>query len=275
MHETDVVIELQDLRHLTWAERATSSGTSGCFLKSREGKGPNALYYKLSCYDSYRGIYGHECVNEIIAARLMERLGIPHASYRLVHAIVTIDGVDRAVWLTQSPSFRQPGERKQAFDLFYDLHRTPGESPLEFCERQGWKQAIDRMLLVDYLIANQDRHGANIEVLVSPHGSTRLAPLFDNGLSFVFSCYGDENRAAAFDPLSDINANNYIGTRSLEENLRFISTDLEASPMTSDWHPYLFRGLENVLNVTYRNKIWDILWKRWNRAQDLRHPERR
>ena len=42
----------------------------------------------------------------------------------------------------------------------------------------------------------------NIEVIRSPEGSVRLAPLFDSGLSFVFSCYGDEERVRAFDPLS-------------------------------------------------------------------------
>lgn len=31
----------------------------------------------------------------------------------------------------------------------------------------------------------------------------------------------------AFDPLSDVNANNYLGTRSLEENLRFVGELVE------------------------------------------------
>lgn len=46
------------------------------------------------------------------------------------------------------------------------------------------------MFLFDYLICNRDRHGANIEVLQKGE-NYRLAPIFDNGLSFLFSCYND------------------------------------------------------------------------------------
>ena len=88
----DLVAELQDFRHLRWDERTTTSGTSGTFPKARAGEGRARRYYKLSCYDSYRGIYGHECVNELLAARVMEHLGIPHARYRLIHGLVVIDG---------------------------------------------------------------------------------------------------------------------------------------------------------------------------------------
>ena len=88
----DLVAELQDFRHLRWDDRTTTSGTSGTFPKARAGEGRARRYYKLSCYDSYRGIYGHECVNELLAARVMEHLGIPHARYRLIHGLVVIDG---------------------------------------------------------------------------------------------------------------------------------------------------------------------------------------
>lgn len=85
-------------------------------------------------------------------------------------------------------------------------------------------------MLADCLIANRDRHGANIEVLRSREGGVRLAPLFDNGVSSVFSCYGDERRVREFDPLADVWANNFIGTRSLQENLGEI---LRANPTLS------------------------------------------
>ncbi len=42
-----------------------SPGTPGCFLKAYEEVNGKRLYYKLSNYDSYRGVFGHECVNEI------------------------------------------------------------------------------------------------------------------------------------------------------------------------------------------------------------------
>jgi len=39
-----------------------------------------------------------------------------------------------------------------------------------------------QMFLIDYLIANRDRHGSNLEVLRNEDDdSIRMAPLFDQG----------------------------------------------------------------------------------------------
>ena len=62
----DSICELQDMRHLDWATRKMSPGTLGCFLKAYEEVNGKRLYYKLSNYDSYRGVFGHECVNELL-----------------------------------------------------------------------------------------------------------------------------------------------------------------------------------------------------------------
>lgn len=82
----DFIEELQDLRYLDWADKKLSVGTPGCFLKAYEEKDEIKFYYKLSNYDSYRGIFGHECVNELIVSRLLDVLRIPHLSYQLVYA---------------------------------------------------------------------------------------------------------------------------------------------------------------------------------------------
>lgn len=263
----DIIYTQQDLRHLCWSERANTSGTGGCFLKSREETGSGTWYYKLSCYDRYRGVYGHECVNEIIASRLMEALGIEHLEYRLVHALVHVDGVERETWLNRSHSFRKPRERKQAFDVFYDLHSNPGESPLELAARFGWSEQLEQIMLVDYLIANRDRHGANIEVLQARDGSLRLAPVFDCGLSLVFSCYEDEERVATFDAMHDVNANNYLGTRSLETNLRrFVSPQpksIGVNAISGQDVDGVMKGLDNILPAAHRDKIKEIIWSRW------------
>ena len=271
MRTYDVTKKMQDLRHLTWDERATPSGTAGCFLKARERIGQTTWFYKLSCYDSYRGVYGHECVNEIVAARLMEILGVSHLEYHLVHALVRVDGEEFETWLNRSKSFRRPKEKKLALDTFFDLNKNPGESPIELCDRFGWAEQIQQMMLVDYLIANRDRHGANIEVLTDANGDIRLAPLFDNGLSFVCTCYGDSDRVRRFDALEDVNTNNYLGTRSLEENLmHFVPTGLRVDSLTEDHRMMLLRGLDEVVSQVHLDKIWSIVWERWCRYAALR-----
>ena len=260
----DVTTKLQDLRHLDWSECANTSGTAGCFLKSREETGAGVWYYKLSCYDSYRGIYGHECANEIVASRLMSILGIEHLEYRLVHSLVRVNGKDHETWLNRSRSFRKGGDRKQALETFYELNKKEAESPLELCTRFGWERQIKEIMLVDYLIVNRDRHGANIEVLQSKDGNLRLSPVFDSGLSFVFSCYDDERRVQEFDPLADVNANNFLGTRSLEENLhRFVGAKLDVGSLKVSDKNVLFDGLDGVLSNSHIEKMWEILLKRW------------
>ena len=266
----DVITKLQDLRHLDWSERANTSGTAGCFLKSKEQTGAGLWYYKLSCYDSYRGIYGHECANEIVASRLMSILGVEHVEYRLVHALICVNGEEHETWLNRSRSFRKKGERKQALDTFYGLNKKSGESPLNLCERFGWENVIKKIMLVDYLIANRDRHGANIEVLQSPNGDLRLAPVFDSGLSFVFSCYEDEQRVQDFDPHADVNANNFLGTRSLEENLRrFVGGNLDVEVLKVTDKNTLFSGFEGVLSSCHIKKMWEILQRRWEVYETL------
>ena len=261
---SDVITKLQDLRYLDWSERANTSGTAGSFLKSKEQTGAGIWYYKLSCYDSYRGIYGHECANEIVASRLMSILGVAHVEYRLVHALICVNGGEHETWLNRSRSFRKKGERKQALDTFYDLNKKSGETPLELCARFGWEDEIKKIMLVDFLIANRDRHGANIEVLQSSNGDLCLAPVFDSGLSFVFSCYDDEERVRDFDPLADVNANNFLGTRSLEENLRrFVGGDVGVAPLKATDRKALFSGLEGVLSNCHIEKMWEILQQRW------------
>lgn len=63
---SDIICEVKDMRYLDWAARKMSPGTPGCFLKAYEEVNGKRLYYKLSNYDSYRGVFGHECANEII-----------------------------------------------------------------------------------------------------------------------------------------------------------------------------------------------------------------
>ena len=71
METLDYIAELQDFTYLNWTDTKLSPGTPGCFLKAYDEREGNRYYYKLSNYDSYRGVFGHECINELIVSRLM------------------------------------------------------------------------------------------------------------------------------------------------------------------------------------------------------------
>lgn len=270
MQTYDIVTKIQDYTDLVWSEKTVTSGTSGCFLKAKKlGSDGITRYFKLSNYDSYRGIFGYECVYELIASRVMNMLGVEHLQYKLVHANVKIDDKIYETYLCESKDFKQDNERKVALDLYYDLEKQNGENPLQFCDRAGWHNQIRKMMLADFLIINRDRHGANIEVLVSKKGA-RLAPLFDNGSSFLAPYSGAETKIKNFDPMEDMPVNNYLGTRSLFENLSFIDTDL-TDEILDFYKEELLLGLDKILPKEHLEKIWEIVWKRWNYYESIRN----
>lgn len=268
MAKRDVINKLQDMTHLAWDEKTVTSGTGGTFLKSRKKTSRGNIYYKLSCYDRYRGIYGHESVNELLASRLLERLGIDHIPYRLIHAKVLVNGKEHETWLSESRDYRASNERRQALDRHIDQNALPNESPLEFCARKGWADAINAMMAFDYLIINRDRHGANVEVVLRD-GRVELAPLFDHGVSFAFSCYDEHDRIARFDAMDDYQAQNYLGSRSLEYNLGLIPKGTLQGSIVSGDADWLFHGLQNAMSEELRNKTWEIVESRWRHLLDL------
>lgn len=263
--EQQIIKEVQDLTWLSWSKIRHSSGTAGSFLKAYSDLGGEKKYYKLSNYDSVRGIIGHECVNELIVDRLLSILGIEHLHYQLVHADILISGKPCTTWLCASNDFKQRGESKIALDAYYEAEKTDDESPLEFCIRNGWSEYIWQMLVIDFLILNRDRHGANIEVLRNPKKRTlRLAPLFDHGLSLIFNCL-DEQAVENFDVLLDRPVQCFVGSRSTWDNLKLIPAERmpKLHPLQENDRTKLFEGLENTIAPAWLDKIWEMLWKRW------------
>ena len=261
----NVITELQDLTYLKWSHVRSSSGTAGTFLKSESMIDEKKRYYKLSNFDAVNGVVGHECINEIIVDRLLTILEVDHVPYTLIHAKIGIEGREYITWLCESLDFKERGEQKTALDNYYSANRDVGESRYDFCVRNGWEQYIETMLAVDYLILNRDRHGANIEVLRNPRKQTiRLAPLFDHGLSFLYSCHS-EAEAAGFDVMQDRRCQNFIGGFSCLENLQLIRDPGQVfhGRLKPEDKELLFEGLENALPELFREKIWDMIRKRY------------
>lgn len=150
----------------------------------------------------------HECANELIVDRLLTILGIVHLHYQMIHADILIDSSPYATYLCASEDFKRRGE-----------------SPLQFCIRCGWEKYIYQMLVVDFLILNRDRHGANIEVLRNSRNRTyRIAPLFDHDLSLIFSCT-EEQEVRAVNVMEDKPVPCFVGSKSAQENLKLIPAE--------------------------------------------------
>ena len=272
--ESKVISEKRNMTYLSWSRIRHSSGTAGSFLKAQETIGGKKIYYKLSDYDPVNGIVGHEAVNEIIVSRLLDILNIRHISYQLIRADVLLDGKLHETWLSASENFRAPGEQKIALDAFFEVEKKQKETPLEFCIRMGWQDYIYEMLVVDFLIANRDRHGANIEVLRDTRKKQiRLAPLFDHGLSLLFSCKADLDQVKAFDVMKDVKVQCFVGSSSACDNLRLIEEGKQPilPELKETDKELLFEDLDRVLPGIYQEKIWEMIWKRWEYYADFCH----
>ena len=273
---TQLIREKQDLTYLTWSKIRNSSGTAGSFLKAYSELGGRKIYYKLSNYDGVRGVIGHESVNELIVDRLLTILGVEHLHYQLIRADILVDGKVQETYVCASENFRESGEDKQAIDVCYESERLDGESPLDFCLRMGWGDYIRQMLVVDFLILNRDRHGANIEVLRNKKKKTvRLAPLFDHGLSLLCRCE-TEDAVAQFDVMADQQVQCFVGSRSAQENLKLIPADRmpKLNPLKESDRAILLEDLDGVISDKLQDKIWDMIWKRWCYYEDFCHSRR-
>lgn len=263
--------DISDLRYLTWNRIRNSSGTTGSFLKSSEKKGKTRLYYKLSDYDSVNGITGHECINEIIADRLLTALDIPHLEYDLVHALIDIGDREYDTYLCRSRDYRMPSEDKVALDVYYELEKKPEETPYDFCNRMGWEEYISQMLILDHLILNRDRHGANIEVLKDRSAkSIRPVPLYDHGLSLAFSAHSDEE-ISSFNIKEERPIQCFVGSRYAYDNLKMIPAKyvLKLPKFDKTLKSFLFNDLTGIVSEKWIDTIWKMIKYRVKLYEDF------
>lgn len=257
-------MRLVDMTHLVWDTNPTKTlGTGGTYLKSIDSTYNPLRYYKMPMYDNYlKQCVGYETIFEVITYRLCQLLGIESLKYDLLYASICIDTVELFAYITESVDFKKPGESKLTLESYYYLKRRDSlETAYDFCNRVGFGNYIDTMLLVDFLICNRDRHGANIEVLTSGD-SYRLAPLFDNGLSFVAPFGNNLEAICNFNPLLDTPCNNFIGSRSLFTNLELIS-DYSIPTLPDNWKIYLSSDIEESLPKDVWLKVFEIIERRY------------
>lgn len=127
--------------------------------------------------------------NEVIASSLAERLGIPHVSYHLLWD----DGVPYSVcedFITKDTdlisAWRVMQTKKKSNSASTYQHY------LDCCKQLGIKEmkhAVDQMIVLDYLIANEDRHLNNFGLVRSADTLEYLgtAPIFDSGSSLGYN----------------------------------------------------------------------------------------
>jgi hypothetical protein len=135
-----------------------------------------------------------EPFNEVLASSIMKRLNIPHAPYTLVWDKGQ-RGEGRAA-LSACEDFVTPdSELISAWNILSVDKKLNHESNHQYflrcCEKLGIPGAadfIDRMLAVDYIVANEDRHYNNFGALRNPETLEWLgmAPVYDTGTALWY-----------------------------------------------------------------------------------------
>lgn len=134
------------------------------------------------------GTVWQEAYNEVIASRIMERLDIPHVKYELIYEdgypysicedFVTVDTELIPAWYILQT------QKKSNHSSIYE-HYLYCASALNI---PNIKNSIDKMLVLDYLIVNEDRHQTNFGALrdVNTLMYIGTAPIYDSGTSLWF-----------------------------------------------------------------------------------------
>ena len=259
--------EIIDLTNLSWTKSRQSSGTAGSYLKSYSYRNGKKIYYKLSYFDDVNGIFGYESFNEIIADRLLSHLGFPHLEYNLIKGKIIINNKEYITYLNYVYDFKKPNETKMTLENFYELNKENNEDILSFIKRYNFLNEIYHMIIIDYFIMNRDRHGANIEVLYNYKTKEyRLAPLFDHGLSLLSPSYLSAD-IKAYDIFKNKRVNSYIGSSSLEENIKIVPKDM--FPKKNLNLDNIFLGIIKKDNLEYMLKAKQLLQRRWNELEDI------
>ena len=134
------------------------------------------------------GPFHQQPFNEVIASKMADRLGIPHIPYTLLWD----EGLPYSVcedFVTPNteliPAWRvMQTQKKDNQTSVYQHYRN-------CCEKLGVPNvthALNQMLVLDYLIANEDRHFNNFGLLRSPDTLEWLgpAPIYDSGSSLGY-----------------------------------------------------------------------------------------
>ena len=135
------------------------------------------------------GTTHQEPVNEVLASIICKRLKIPHIPYTLIYEdeypySVCENFVTRETELITAWHILQT-EKKPNHASYYQHY-------LNRCEEMGIPgipDAVDQMLSLDYIIANEDRHLNNFGVIRNADTLEYIgaAPVFDSGSSLWFN----------------------------------------------------------------------------------------
>lgn len=116
---------------------------------------------------------GNEPYSEVLCSQVLDALEYEHVTYHLESFRGRI--VSSCPLLTSELTMMVP--------LHMLCNTNSIESIFEFCKNNNMLEDLCKMFIFDYLLANSDRHGGNLSVLLDTdtYDIKGLAPIYDNG----------------------------------------------------------------------------------------------
>lgn len=253
-------MKLVDLTRCSWGTTHNGGTSYGCYYKTSLVENGKKYYYKCSNFYVGQGYFGDESINEVICSRFLSKLGFNCLKYTLVYARVKINGREYNTYVCKSENFFKEYDSRVTLE---NLHSMFNCSVDQLITSIGIWSDIKKMLIADFLTLQRDRHGGNIELL-NKGKKYELSSLFDNGLGLLApypSASGVD--ISGFDVLADYPVNNYIGTRSLYQNLKYIDAPVRVNKLCKTDKKAIFYGLNGILPKEYIDVIWKLLVYRY------------
>ena len=176
------------------------------------------------------GMAQQEPFNEAAASLLCRKLGIPHVEYSLL-----FEGSQPYSVCTNMTTDRQ--DFVSGYYIFSAFPRGDGVSAyahfLNCCEKLGIPdvtEQLQQMMILDYLICNQDRHFGNFGAIRDAVTLEWMgfAPIFDSGTSLWFDQY-----ATKINALTDAPAKPFAATQ--QEQLALAKKPANAGSHGAGW----------------------------------------
>lgn len=258
--EGDVFMKLLDLSDLVWSTTHNGGTSYGCYYKTSRIENGRKYYYKCSNFYSGQRCFGDESVNEVICSRFLSKLGFDCVKYTLVYAKVRINNRVFDTYVCKSENFFKGYDSRITLENLVNLYDCGVD---ELITKLGISSQVQKMLLADFMLLQRDRHGGNIELLKRDK-RWYLSPLYDNGLGLL-APYPSAltSDISQFKVLDDYPVNNYIGMRSLYQNLSYVKKPTKVNRLRREDKKSIFYGLRGVLPKMYIEKIWELLVYRY------------
>lgn len=202
----------------------TNGKKSGFDLSSPDNTSDGNLKKRWKIIDGKRCLlksgsnpYSQQTFNEVIASKIMERLGIDHVPYSVT-------------WINDEPYsvcedfVTKDTELISAWRVLQLRTKANHESEylhyVNICRELGIDivSSLDKMIVLDYIIANEDRHFNNFGLLRDANTLEWIgaAPIFDSGTSLWY------DRLTSRIPINGVNCKPFKKTHS--EQLKLVSS---------------------------------------------------